>query len=448
MKTRVDLFGAGAKLALQKLLPALYQLYERHDISGDSIILAADSLDLATEDYRRLAQESISACVDISSHLKEFLELIRYEKIDYQNPSLILQDTGYASHLAYLCCLPEYDDAIADILAGMDDADEIRILIEKPYGSDLEHASMLHRRLADRFKEEHIYCVDQYLGAEPLQSILALRRNNPMIENLWDREHIEHIQISVLDTKGVGSRAEYYDRTGCIINDIQSHVLPILSALAVEDPFGGNIEEQRIAVLNSLHQIHETKIKNVAVFGQYAGYRTKEGIRPDSDTETFAALRLTLDQGRLKDVPLLLRAGMKCRSREIEASVTFRAVNGGRPDTLVLRFQPSEEVWLEINVKKPGTSGLTDTARIKYCVSSNDHMRMNTVEAYEEYLYTCMNGGHDGFTPWAEIELAWRYMNFIRTYYRSAHLPVYPYEPGTFGPDQVKILGEGWRNLE
>jgi len=450
MKTRIDLFGGAGVLALHKLLPALYSLYERQDLSADSILYATGPEKLSQEAYHDMVRAQIADAMDPGRHLEDFLARVEWVNGDPEHPSLPAGEPC-AVHIAYLAEPTEYDRGIIQSLASMPDAGTLRIMLEKPYGENVEDAAALHRLLAETFSEDRLYYVDHYLGMGTIDSILAMRRSNPLFESAWDSSHIESIQISVLETKGVGSRSDYYDKTGSLLNGIQGHVLPLLSALALEDPFAANIEEQRLSVLASLHQVHETKIRDIALLGQYAGYRTKDGISQSSTTETFAALRLTLDQGRLKGVPLLLRSGRKCRNRVAEIAVNFRSEESARTDTLVLRYQPSEEIWMELNAGRPGNSSMVETVRMKHCISSNDHMRINTIEAYEEFFYACMQENRRGFSSWAHIEASWEYVNTIRSAYRNAHLPVYPYEPGTYGPELSDGFARGispWRNLD
>jgi glucose-6-phosphate 1-dehydrogenase len=464
MQVKATIFGGTGDLTNRKLMPAFYNLYVRGDLSEGSEILAVGRRAYTDEQYREIIRGWILKFARLGKDgaaLDGFLKLVRYFRMDFTDAAEYARLQEYEQdkihpgmpHLIYLAVAPQYFPVIVENVKNQPWAKGAGIVLEKPFGDTLENACALNREMEAAFGAENIYRIDHYLGKEMVRNILAIRCTNPLFGKAWNKDAIESIQISALEDVGVETRGGYYDHAGALKDMVQNHLLQILSIVAMEDPCDPSaMHANQLEVLNSLHQIHPSKIRNIAVLGQYEGYTAEDKVDPQSMTETYAALRLGVDTPRWKGMPFLIRTGKKCGVRKIEMVITFkRSEPDVEPDVLIIDIQPTEGVTLHFNIKKPGDSTDLERVSLDYCQSCNDIFRLNTPEAYERMLWAAFSKDQSWFSQWDQIETSWRFVQSVQDAYRSAGLPVYHYEPGTQGPAEAAQLtadlSTGWRQI-
>ncbi len=325
-------------------------------------------------------------------------------------------------------------------------------MLEKPFGENLAAAKELNEKMEHFFHPDHIYRIDHYLGKEMVRNIQTIRFANPIFSGVWDAEHIECIQISALEEVGVETRGGYYDHSGAMKDMVQNHLFQILSIVAMEQPgelmlAGEEMHREQIRVLSSLHT--PENIEDSLVLGQYRGYREEKAVAEDSVTETYAALKVFLDNDRWRGMPFYIRTGKKLGHREMQVLVVFKsAAPQVESNILNIKIQPTEGVYLQFNIKKPGEEDEIAQAKMDFCQSCSFINQMNTPEAYERLLGACVRGERFWFSQWDQIEASWKYVDDIRKRYHEKNLPVYEYEPGTYGPGaaekMLEMSGDFW----
>lgn len=333
-----------------------------------------------------------------------------------------------------------------------------RVVIEKPFGTDLSTARALNRALLTHLREDQIFRIDHYLGKETVQNILALRFQNAIFEPLWNRKHIESVEISVCETVGMeGRRGAYYDTAGALRDMVQNHLLQILALVAMEPPGSMRadaIRNEKVKVLQSLRPFTGPAVARDVVRGQFHGYQQAHGVAPGSTTETFVGIRALVDNWRWSGVPFLLRTGKALRGRFTEVVLRFRTppidlINGPvpddvcplRPNDLRLMIQPSEGLQLGFLVKKPGPGMLMRQAELGFDYQSLGEGA--TPEAYQRLLLDALHGHATLFIRGDEVEAAWSFVDGIRTGWQEANPPVHGYAVGSNGPDAADGLFRG-----
>lgn len=327
-----------------------------------------------------------------------------------------------------------------------------KVILEKPFGESLAAAGELNRRLEAFFDPENIYRIDHYLGKEMVRNIQTIRFTNPIFTNLWDARFIESVQISALEEEGVGTRGGYYDTSGALKDMVQNHLFQILSIVAMERPAqfsGPDMHAEQLKVLRALRLPEAGEVRDALLLGQYAGYRAEKAVAPDSSTETYAALRLFIDNDRWRGAPFYIRTGKKLGRREMQVAVVFRRPSSDvAHDVLLIKIQPTEGVYLQFNIKRPGDTDEVTQAKMDFCQSCSLENRINTPEAYERLLGACIRGERSWFSQWDQIETSWRFVERLRELGRAEGLPVLNYEPGSMGPPEADALlarfGHGW----
>jgi glucose-6-phosphate 1-dehydrogenase len=464
-------FGGTGDLAYRKLYPALFHRFLAQQYSSDTRIIAASRQTLSPRDFRSLVGKALASYAeekDLSS-LEEFLGILSYVHIDVQGDRgwdelrALLGDDDARVRAFYLATAPELFGPITNKLADKNIITPTsRLIVEKPIGKDSATAAAINDAIGTVFQEDQIFRIDHYLGKETVQNLMALRFANALFEPLWNCSHIDHVQITVAEKIGVGTRGAYYDGSGALRDMIQNHVLQLLCLVAMEPPISFAADAVRDAksnVLKSLLPIDETNAAERTVRGHYragaidgvsvASYVQDIG-KPASNTETFAALKVGIGNWRWSGVPFYLRTGKRLHDRVSEIVVAFKQIpfsifdsSHGRisQTRLVIRLQPDEGVKLWLMIKDPGPGGMR-LARVPLDMSFSKVFGVNAPEAYERLLMDVIRGNTTLFMRRDEVEAAWRWIDPIRQAWTASPEDLRPYAAGTWGPSAAIALIE------
>jgi glucose-6-phosphate 1-dehydrogenase len=453
----IVIFGVTGDLSRRKILPALYQLCRDGLLPERHAVVGYGRSDLRDDGLRALAREAIEEHArppiveDALRRLEASLLYVRgtfddrdgFERLAATLDRLDAEGCQ-AGRLYYLATPPGYFAVIAEAIGAVGQATErSRIVVEKPFGHSLASARELTERLHAVFDESRVLRIDHYLGKETVQNIVVLRFGNSTFERLWNRDVIDHVQLTVAEAIGVGGRGGYYDAAGAARDLLQNHILQVLSFLTMEPPRSLEAEalrDEKVKVLRTMRPIDPSE----TVRGQYAGYRDEPDVGPASDTETFVAARLHIDNWRWEDVPFFVRHGKRLPRRATEIDVEFRGAPDylfgdlGMPklptDHLTIRIQPDEGISLAFQAKRPGPGYELQTVRMDF-----DYERSfmhEPAEAYERLLHDAMAGDHTLFTRADGVERAWEVVAPLLEH----PSPLRTYEPGTWGPAEADDL--------
>lgn len=331
-----------------------------------------------------------------------------------------------------------------------------RVIVEKPFGQNLESARGLNQAILDAMSEKQIFRIDHYLGKETVQNILVFRFGNSIFEPLWNRKYIDHVQISALEDIGIEGRANFYEETGVFRDVVQNHLLEILALCTMETPVtfkADDIRDQKLQLLRSLHPLYGKAIQQQAICGQYQGYREEPDVSPDSRIPTYAACKVAIDNWRWQGTPFYLRAGKALKRRATEIAVHFKSIPFclfGReevcqridPNVLLLRIQPDEGISLRFVCKEPGDQLQIHNVVMDFRYSAG--FGKQPAEAYERLLLDCMRGDQTLFARKDAIEKAWEIMDpILHAVENEASFPLYSYEKGSAGPEEANQLVRG-----
>ena len=489
--TALVIFGATGDLARRKLLPALYNLAhegalpERFGLVGNARSPMEDeefrqqAIDSVREFSRRPPDEKVLAKLfsDVRYVSGSFDDDAVYEALRTRLDELDKKAGLALNRCFYLSTAPTFFAVIVDALGRNDLADheksEVRVIIEKPFGRSLAEARDLNARVLSVFDEDQVFRIDHYLGKETVQNVLALRFANNMFEPLWNRNYIDHVQITASEDIGIGSRAGYYDSAGALRDLVQNHMLQLLSLLCMEPPVAFEadaVRDEKVKVLRAISAPAPAEISHMAVRGQYApgtvggeeapGYLQESGVPEDSTTETYAALRLEVHNWRWAGVPMYLRTGKRLARKVTEIAVTLKPVphvafkspemaGGLKPNVLVLTVQPNEGVSLSIGAKIPGTRMAIRTVNMEFLYGTA--FLSQSPEAYERLIIDAMRGEATLFTRNDEVEAQWRIIDPIIQAWGSDCAPLAQYPAGSQGPEEAEELLAGdhdrWRMI-
>ena len=485
--TILIIFGASGDLTKRKLLPALFHLEQVNLLPQQFAIVGVARRPLGDE-FAADMREGILDFGDVTADdpkLESFMKKVHYFSMNFDDPNgyiglkaeldRIAKESGIGGNrLFYLATAPEYFAEIIESLGahGMANPEQgtVRTVIEKPFGHDLESAKELNRRVNAVFDERQVFRIDHYLGKETVQNILMFRFSNSIFEQLWNRNSVDHVQITVSEKIGVGARGGYYEEAGALRDMVQNHILQVLSLIAMEPPVSLEAEavrDEKVKLLKSIRELTPEDVARQVVRGQYfagqvggearPGYRQEPKVKPDSNVETFVALKLFIDNWRWSGVPFYLRTGKNLPLSASEVRIQFRptpnvlfAAKCGKSlgaNALTLRLQPNEGISLRFNGKVPGSTISARPVRMHF--SYDSEFGAYTPEAYERLLLEAIVGDATLFIRRDEVETAWQIADSIRNGWDGKPLTNREfYSAGTWGPiaadDLLAQAGHEW----
>jgi glucose-6-phosphate 1-dehydrogenase len=486
----VVIFGASGDLTKRKLVPALYRLSQERLVPGEFAVVGISRTPLSHDDFRERMRDAVATFSESKSLdpelWKNFAQGIYYLSGDIGNPELyqnlsalldqIDSERGTSGNrVFYLSTAPsQYSEAIGQLgaagLAKQTEGHFTRIIIEKPFGYDLASAKKLNVEVAQVFDEDQVYRIDHYLGKETVQNLLVFRFANGIFEPIWNRQYIDHIQITNAEAIGVEGRGAYYESSGVTRDMLQNHVFQVLSLVAMEPPVAlsaNAVRDEKIKAMQAVRPIHHDEVDQFAVRGQYGpgsvgghgvpGYREEPGVNPESSTETYAMIKLHFDNWRWAGVPFYLRSGKRLPKRLTEIAIQFKQApyllfnklvdQHFEPNVLVVRVQPDEGITLRIGAKIPG-----QTTRIRWVNMDFRYgasFGVSSPEAYERLLLDCILGDSTLYARRDMTERGWEIVMPILETWRNTK-PDFPnYEAGTWGPkaadEFLEREGRVWR---
>ena len=447
-------FGATGDLAYKKIFPALYAMAKRGALEVPVIGVAYSRWDLGR--LRERAEDSVrtqGGGIDDRQAFDHLMSSLAYVDGDYRDTNTFMAlkaALGSARHPAhYLAIPPVMFETVVRGLAASSAAGGARVIVEKPFGRDLASAQKLNRVLHSAFPESAIFRIDHYLGKEPIENLVYFRFANSFLEPIWNRHHIASVQITLAESFGVQSRGKFYDEVGALRDVVQNHLLQVVALLAMEPPAGSGpdpLRDEKVKVFRTMRPL----VTDDLLRGQYDGYREEPGVAPDSQVETYAAVRLFIDSWRWAGVPWYLRAG-KCLAETVtETWIEFKAPPqrlfadsqqpAGRTNYIRFRFAPESQIALAARVKEPGQAFVGTQHELYLC---NEHPGEEA--PYQRLLSDALAGNGMLFTREDGVEAAWAVVEPVL----DEHGPVQRYEPGSWGPADAEALvspGGGWRN--
>jgi glucose-6-phosphate 1-dehydrogenase len=488
------IFGAAGDLTRRKLVPALYNLAKAQLLSREFAILGISHNKMSDEQFRDKLSDDIKhyAGSDIDSDIWEwFTRRLYYTTAEFDDPNLYSQlksqleklDKDHSTHgnyFFYLATAPTFFGPVVEHLASAGLMDESnnhhwrRVIIEKPFGHDLESARALNQKLLSCANESQIYRIDHYLGKETVQNILAFRFANGIFEPIWNRRYIDHVQITVAETVGVESRGSYYDTAGALRDMVPNHIMQLISLTSMEPPISFRpdaVRDEQAKILHAIQPLTSEEVLSRTVRGQYGpgvedshrvpGYRQEEDVPPDSKAETFVAMKLAIDNWRWADVPFYLRTGKRLAAQTTEILIQFRRapfvlfrdtpVENLMPNQLVLHIQPQEGISLQFAAKVPGP--IMRLGAVDMNFNYADYFGTQPSTGYERLLHDCMIGDATLFQRADMVEAGWCVVSPVLDVWKALPPRNFPnYPSGSWGPKDADELlerdGRHWRNFD
>ena len=475
MSHTIVIFGASGDLTSRKLVPALYSLRQAGELPAETRIVGFSRTPMTDDAWRATLRDTTAKHADAFDEQawREFAGAIHYQPGDIGKADDFaalkqrletLEGGRETTRVYYLATAPQFYGPVVAQLGALGMAEEShgprRIVVEKPFGTDLASARQLNTELHAVFAESQIYRIDHYLGKESVQNMLALRFANTIFEPVWNRRYIDHVQITVAEEVPVGRRGAYYDTTGVLRDMFQNHLLQMLMVTAMEAPVRFNadaVRNEKVKVLDAVRPLDLAHVAAAGVRGQYEGYRDEPGVPPTSHTATFGAIRLEIDSWRWQGVPFYLRSGkaMSCRTTQIV--IAFRQppleLFGGdhrgqrEANRLVVQIQPAEGIQLHFHTKVPGEGMRLRLTDLEFSYSREFAGRLP--EAYEPLLLDVMTGDASLFARSDEVEKSWEIIDpFVRAWASPDMPPIPTYERGFWGPmasvEWMEAQGRTW----
>ena len=487
----IVIFGASGDLTKRKLLPALYNLKalkllpENFAVIGVAVSDSNDELfrTQITSDIQQFATRPVD-----QAEWDDFSKRSYYLSGDFNNPETFqhlgakIKDVQKAWNLSgnvlfYLAIAPTFFGKVVEQLGNAGLTEEKpdawrRVIIEKPFGHDLQSARDLNADLTKHVAESQIYRIDHYLGKETVQNIMVFRFGNSVFEPIWNRRYIDYVQITVAEELGVELRGGYYDHSGVTRDMVQNHILSVLSLVAMEPPTsisGDSVRNEKVKVLEAIRPMEPEEVLANTVRGQYGAgiiggknvpaYRTEPDVNPQSNTETFVAMKLEVDNWRWADVPFYIRSGKRLAARTTQIVIGFKRTplllfgkgveDNIMPNRLVIHVQPDEGITMDIHAKRPGPG--ISIANVPLDFSYQEFGESNAATGYETLLYDCMIGDMTLFHRYDSVDASWRIVNPILDVWQALHPRDFPnYAAGTWGPEAsdrlIEKSGHAWHH--
>jgi len=488
------IFGATGDLTGRKLMPALYNLGREGQLPPNFACVGFARREKSNDEFRKEIKEDVGHFSRVKpvdeSFWKNFQEQIFYHQSEFDDDAGYVRlaeflkqlDTRFATRgnrVFYLSVQPKYFPIVIEKLKkhGMiydphDESKWSRVIIEKPFGHDTLSAATLQKQISQFLDETQTYRIDHYLGKETVQNLLVFRFANSIFEALWSNRHIDHVQITVAEEIGIGTRGNFFEEEGLLRDVVQNHMMQLLSHVAMEPPVNlsaGGIRDEKVKVLQSIRPLSEADFEQAVVRGQYGpgfvngepvvGYRQEKDVHPNSNIETFLALRLFIDNWRWAGVPFYLRGGKRLPKRGTEIAIIFKDAPGvlfqqrghpNPPNVLAMRIQPDEGIGMRINCKVPGPSSPIQPVKMDFRYSS--YFGQTPPEAYERLIWECIMGDSTLFARSDEVSQSWEILTPVLEHWAATSPKDFPnYASGTWGPkkadEMIESGGRHWRIL-
>ncbi|MGA0040293.1 MAG: glucose-6-phosphate dehydrogenase [Pirellulales bacterium] len=480
MPHTIVIFGASGDLTSRKLVPAIYNLMRCGKLPPETRVVGMSRTPMSDEAWRTLLEESTKRFVSEARFDPQTWEAFAAGIFYHQGDIGVDEDFARlkerlaaievgepASRVYYLATAPSFYEPAVEALGRHGMAEESaaprRIVVEKPFGTNLETAKKLNACLHGVFRESQVFRIDHYLGKESVQNLLALRFANTIFEPVWDRRYIDHVQITVAEEVAVGRRGDYYDSAGVLRDMFQNHLLQLLMVTAMEAPAkfrADTVRNEKVKVLDAIRVLEPKEVLDASVRGQYVGYRHEPGVADHSQTATFGGIRLEINNWRWQGVPFYLRSGKRMSCRTTQIVISFRQpplqlFGGGIPghtegNRLVIQIQPAEGIQLHFHTKVPGAGMRLRMTDLDF--SYSEEFRDRLPEAYEPLLLDVMQGDASLFARSDEVEKSWQIIDpFIAAWRDPAAPRIDLYEPGEWGPASsyrwMEEQGRSWFDI-
>lgn len=460
------IFGATGDLTNVKLMPALFSLFKEGALPENFYIFGFSRREISNKEFHDLFPG-----LTFDPQWTRFSEHLKYQQGEFENEkgyrelisklATIDENMGACiTRLFYLATPPDNYEVILDNLkatklaegCGQGSNKWTRIILEKPFGRDLETAAHLDQKLATIFEERQIFRVDHYLGKENVQNMLAFRFANGIFEPVWNNKYIDHIQVTISEKNGIGTRGKFYDGVGNLRDVAQNHLLQLVAAVTMEQPksfMKEDVRDARAHAIQAIECIEPDSVSKDVVRGQYKSYLTENNVSPSSQTETFVAMKFFMNSERMKGIPIYARAGKKMGKDVVEISIVFIQTchilfkEYGCPEignVITIRIQPNEGISMRFITKKPGTKLALEPVEMKFVYQ--DHFGKKGIDAYEKVLLDIMSGEQMLFNRTDELMSSWEFITNILAGWKKTNPPLHTYEDGSSGPKEAQELIE------